>query len=333
MADIFDIDFVIPWVDGSDPIWLNTYNHFAHLEDKRYNATGERFRDWGLLRFWFRAVEKYAPWVRTIHFVTCGQIPSWLNTTHPKLHLVDHDQYLPSRYLPTFSSDTIDLNFHRIDGLSEHFVYFNDDMFLSAPVQPSDFFIHNLPREMSVRNHPPRYELGHVVLNDINLINRNLDFHSGYRKNLWKWYNYRYGLWGLRNLFFIPYKDFTGMKETHLPYSLQKSTYEIVWDKCGIDLEETSLRKFRSVLNANIWLLEYWQVVSGAFFPQNRRFGRLFSVNETDKIQRCLQHRSYKTICINDIECMDITNLKASLHTIFESVFPETCSFEQQKEE
>ena len=61
MADYCDIDFVIPWVDGSDPEWVDNYNRYAHLEDKRYNVAGERYRDWGLLRFWFRAVEKYAP--------------------------------------------------------------------------------------------------------------------------------------------------------------------------------------------------------------------------------------------------------------------------------
>lgn len=330
MADFCDIDFVLPWVDGSDPEWVDNYNRYAHLEDKRYNVAGERYRDWGLLRFWFRAVEKYAPWVRTIHFVTCGQVPSWLNLEHPKLHFVKHEDYMPSRYLPTFGANPIELNFHRIDGLAEHFVYFNDDMYLTAPVRPSDFFIHGLPREVAVRNHPSLYEFGHIVLNDINLINRNLDFHTLYRKNLWKWYNYRYGVWGVRNLFFVPYKDFTGMKETHLPYSLRKSTYKTVWDKCGNELEETSLRKFRSVLDVNIWLLKYWQVVSGEFFPQKIHFGRLFSANETERIRECLQRRLYKTICINDGEWKNITNFKTALRAIFEQEFPLSSSFERQ---
>ena len=332
MAETFDIDFVITWVDSSDPTWVDSYKRYAYLEDKQYNVSGERFRDWGLLRFWFRAVEEYAPWVRTIHFVTCGQVPTWLNLEHPKLHFVKHEDYMPSRYLPTFGANPIELNLHRIEGLTDHFVYFNDDMYLTSYVRPSDFFMHGLPREVAVRNHPIRYEFGHIVLNDINLINRNLDFCSGYHNNIWKWYNYRYGFHGLRNLFFIPYKDFTGLKETHLPYSLLKSTYSTVWDKCGKELEETSLRKFRSVLNVNIWLLKYWQVVSGNFYPQNRRFGRLFFVNEVESIRKCLHHHSYKTICINDGAVGDVLNLRRDLLAIFKQEFPNSCSFELQGE-
>ena len=326
---MIDIDFVIPWVDGADPVWADSYRQYAHLEDKRFNVSGERFRDWGLLRFWFRAVAKYAPWVRTIHFVSCGQVPTWLNKEHPQLHLVKHEDYLPARFLPTFCANPIELSFHRIEGLSEHFVYFNDDMFLSAPVQPSDFFKNGLPRETAIRSHLLPSEFGHIVLNDINLINKYLDFYSLYRKNLRKWFNARYGLQGLKNFLFIPYKDFTGMRESHLPYTLRKSTFEAVWQKCGKELEETSLRKFRSIMDVNVWLIKYWQVVSGEFFPQNRHFGRLFSANETDRIRRVLQHRSFKTICINDQEWKDITAIKESLLLVFENVFPDRCSFER----
>ena len=71
-----EIDFVITWVDGNDPAWI--------AERKKYNSksgdkSDTRFRDWELLKYWFRGVEKYAPWVRKIHFVTWGHYPSWLN--------------------------------------------------------------------------------------------------------------------------------------------------------------------------------------------------------------------------------------------------------------
>lgn len=68
----------------------------------------------GYLKYWFRGVEKYAPWVHKIYFVTCGQKPDWLNENHDKLVLVNHEDYIPHEYLPTFSSHTIELNFHRI---------------------------------------------------------------------------------------------------------------------------------------------------------------------------------------------------------------------------
>ena len=72
--------------------------------------------------YWFRAVEKFAPWVRKIHFVTCGHVPAFLNLAHPKLHHVKHEGFLPPEVLPTFSSHAIEMNLHRIPGLAEHFV-------------------------------------------------------------------------------------------------------------------------------------------------------------------------------------------------------------------
>ena len=133
------IDFVVLWVDGNDPAWL--------AERARYDLTSKDgsnsvvgYRDWGMMRYWFRGVEKFAPWVNHIYFVTCGHYPQWLNLHHPKLTLVKHSDFIPNEYLPTFNSNTILLNIHRIKGLCERFVIFNDDMFLTAPVRDTDFF-------------------------------------------------------------------------------------------------------------------------------------------------------------------------------------------------
>lgn len=133
------IDFVIIWVDGNDPAWRAVKNQYVP------RPVGEddqevRYRDWDNLQYWFRSVEKYTPWVRKIHFVTWGHLPKWLNVNHPKLHIVNHKDYIPEKYLPTFNSHTIEMNLHRIEGLAEQFVYFNDDMFLLKPVYMEDFF-------------------------------------------------------------------------------------------------------------------------------------------------------------------------------------------------
>ena len=135
-----EIDFVIPWVDGSDPAWQKERCQYDPKAGSSNGTNDARFRDWDLLRYWFRAVEKYAPWVHKIYFVTWGHLPVWLNTDHEKLVIVNHRDYIPAEFLPTFNANTIELNFHRIPGLAEQFVYFNDDMFLGKPVQPEDFF-------------------------------------------------------------------------------------------------------------------------------------------------------------------------------------------------
>ena len=138
------IDFVIIWVDGGDPEWQAEKSKYQS-DTENTDTRSIRYRDWDNLQYWFRAVEKYAPWVNKIHFVTWGHLPSWLDTTNPKLNIVNHKDYIPPEYLPTFSSHTIELNLHRIEGLAEQFVYFNDDMFLNKPVRPDDFFKNGLP--------------------------------------------------------------------------------------------------------------------------------------------------------------------------------------------
>ena len=103
------IDFVVIWVDGNDPQWRQEKNRFSPDEAK-FNINDVRYRDWDILHYWFRAVEKYAPWVRKVHFVTCGHVPQWLNLEHPKLHFVKHSDYIDAEFLPTFSANPIELN-------------------------------------------------------------------------------------------------------------------------------------------------------------------------------------------------------------------------------
>ena len=90
------IDFVITWVDGNDPEWQKERNKY--LSDKidlNSNQNADcRYRDIGTLRYWFRAVEKYAPWVNKIHFITWGHLPKWLNTEHEKLNIVKQELML-----------------------------------------------------------------------------------------------------------------------------------------------------------------------------------------------------------------------------------------------
>ena len=93
------IDFVITWVDGSDPAWQKKRSQFRPGEAE--DAGTIRYRDWGLLRYWFRAVENFAPWVRRVYLVTDNQCPPWLNRAHPTLVLADHRDFIPEKYLLT----------------------------------------------------------------------------------------------------------------------------------------------------------------------------------------------------------------------------------------
>ncbi len=145
------IDIVITWVDGNDPEWIKQKIQNMPAEQQYKAATAShRFRDWDNAQYIFRGIEKYMPWVNRIHFVTWGHLPTWLNVDNPKLHIVNHRDFIPEEYLPTFNSNAIELNFHRIPGISEQFILFNDDTFVIGPTRPEDFFADGKPRDAAI---------------------------------------------------------------------------------------------------------------------------------------------------------------------------------------
>ena len=151
--EAYPIDFVLFWVDPENRQWQQEkaeYRAKAFGIPEQEASLAIRYRDWDNLQYWFRGVEKYAPWVRKIYFVTWGAVPKWLNTEHPKLEIIYDRDILPEGCAPVFSPNPKEINLHRIPGLSEHFVYFNDDMFLTQNTVPGDFFEGGLPREMAV---------------------------------------------------------------------------------------------------------------------------------------------------------------------------------------
>jgi hypothetical protein len=140
----FPIDFVYTWVDHSDRAWAASKDAHAREHDLqvREDTTSlARYESHDELRYSLRALEAYAPWVRHVYLVTAGHVPSWLKRDHPRLRLVKHEDIIPGEFLPTFNSHVIEAHLHHIPGLAEHYVYFNDDVMLTKPMQPSDFFL------------------------------------------------------------------------------------------------------------------------------------------------------------------------------------------------
>lgn len=108
------------------------------------DISASRFEDNEELRYSLRSIEKHAPWVRNIFIVTNGQIPSWLNLDNPRVTIVTHqDVFQNLSHLPTFSSPAIESHIHRIKGLSQKFIYLNDDVMFGKDVWPDDFYSHS----------------------------------------------------------------------------------------------------------------------------------------------------------------------------------------------
>ena len=141
------IDFVYTWVNGSDPDFVDEitkYKQQEGIEDVSFEnerQSNNRYADFDQIKYSIRSVEKYAPWVNHIYIVTNGQVPTWLNTNHPDITIVTHAEiWRYPEHLPNFQSGAIEANLHRIEGLTDKFVYFNDDFGLIAETCPSDFY-------------------------------------------------------------------------------------------------------------------------------------------------------------------------------------------------
>lgn len=327
------IDFVILWVDGADLNWLN--------EKKQYDKSivdasscAARFRDWNNLQYWFRGVEKFAPWVNNIYFITWGHTPSWLNLEHPKLKIIKHRDFIPEEYLPTYNSNAIELNLHRIPELSEHFVLFNDDMFIIRPVSECDFFIDGKPCDEFVMNaivpHCNMPIIGHTSINNVGLINKYFNKRKLTKQMFTKIYNPKYRSGLFRNCLLSFWAEFTGFFNTHIPLAHLKGTFELLWEKEGDLLSNTCANRFRQYTDLSHWVMRYWNMCSGNFVPRHSGFGRLFTVsNNNEKAVQYIAGQKGSVVCIND-SAVEFNFEKAveEVNRSFDSILYEKSSFE-----
>lgn len=145
------IDVVITWVDGNDPRHKAKREHY--LNNKKNIAAvshkARRFSDNGEIYYCLKSIANHMPWVNRIFIITDHQVPSCiinkdtsLASILNKVNIIDHRDIFNGyeSLLPTFNSLAIESFMWRIKDLSEHFIYFNDDVFLCGPVNKSTFF-------------------------------------------------------------------------------------------------------------------------------------------------------------------------------------------------
>ena len=368
------IDFVITWVDGSDEGWLAKKRAFAEgqdfiekpsstkkqtfaenqplfekqpfIEKPRFDSSDLRFRnDFDFLKYWFRGVEKFAPWVNRIFFITAGHLPDWLNLQHPKLKIIRHSDFIPQEFLPTFNSHTIENNLYRITELSENFVYFNDDFYLLRRTRPEDFFKEGqyqgktqlLPRaffsENILINNPCRDIFPYIQMNNMALVNQDYDKRSFYKLHKTKAYNIKYGIFNLRNFLLQPWREFSLIYDPHCAIAYKKSTFQAVWQKHNKELTEASLRRFRSDRDVSHLVFYYTQLLEGKFIPRNANFSHHTMLNKDEsqnlQIIRMVESQKYHILCINDGEVKNPAKTKATLTAAFDKILPEKSLFEK----
>ena len=301
------IDFVFPYVDNSDPIWQQKYTKYCEDNNITSSLLGtekERFRDWGnLVRFVFRSIAKNMPWINNIFFIVQSesQVPEWLDKS--KVKIIYHEDFIPTRYLPTYNSTTIEMFLWNIPGLGEQFIYGNDDLFALSPCKEEDFFSSSgLPKirlylKEKVRLTPFRK----TIVRGMEMIHK--DFPS----------------------IVIPENKY--YRTDHLMAPMLKSTTAQVWAKHRIDICN-NLSAFRTDKNVNQYIYTFYQVFSNQYidvaFPGKYLDFKLANISKMCDI---ISEKSYKVICIND---SGLNNEKdaVDIYNALQGVFDKKCKYE-----
>ena len=328
-----DIDFVITWVDMDDPRWQEEFSKYAGERGNTKNGVSKaRFRDYGFLKYWFRGVEKFAPWVRKIHFVTSGQKPAWLDADNPKINLVDHKDFIPAEFLPTYNSVVIERYMYRIPGLAEHFVYFNDDFYLTNHVSPERFFRNQLPCDIAVFTYNPSWSQWYVrIKNNIRLINRHFDKREVMARWHDKWFHKSYGSKRRWNYLLRFYGKFITLRVPHNAQPYLKQTFREVWEAAGKELTETSSNRFRALTDYTPELFRIWQICRGNFEPYNTyRDTKMFPlVVKSKQAVQAIYNQTYSLICLNDnVHIRNYEEVMENIQAAFQSILPEKSGFE-----
>ena len=334
MKDV-KIDFVITWGSNDDSEWRKQYEYYSAEAGRTIDNSIYRYRNWDMLHYLFRGIEKYAPWVNKVFFITNANPPKWMNTHHPKLVILNDKDIVPSQYMPTFSCYPIEFNFHRIEGLSDKFVYFCDDMFILDEVHPTHFFKKGLPCDIgimsAINNWTPTIYSNTCFMAKA-LVNSHFDKKKAVRNHFFKWYSPMHPRLILTNLRYIRLPRFPGFAFNHLPQIYLKKTYDEIWKYCGDELSRTCASKFRSYGDVCPTLIRYWQLASGNFTPCNiYKYGKVFYLNDKNISESvdCIYHQKKKLVCLNDGEHVaHFENYKERLQKAFEKIFPEKSGFE-----
>lgn len=325
------IDAVFLWVDSADPAWRDKKAKYQPAKASEASASDVRYRDYGTLKYALRSLEKYAPWLNQIFLITDQQVPEWLDTYSSKVKIIDHREIIDDKYLPVFNSSVIEMNIDKIPGLSEKFVYFNDDMLLNRPLSPEDFFQGDQPCDYRIyKPIVPFEEFDHILINNGILLNSYLD--SKWPLSKKGIFSKKYGSDLFRNLLMMPYLKRSGVPgyvEPHGPLSLKKSSFALarqIWPK---EIAENNTHRFREYNDVTVWLVRHLQLERGEFCPRDATFTRFLRLNQTDEIKQTLESQRNGAICINDDVVDDYETCARKVNEYLEKKFPEKSSFEK----
>ena len=278
------IDLVIPFVDGNDSIWYNEFKKYKNdfKSDSKDGDARTRFDGDDILLYVFRSIQCFVPWINKIHLIVSGpsQVPKWMNTDNVKV--VYHKDFIPDFALPCFNSSVFEHFIWNIPGLSEYFIYGNDDLIFNSFVNPGDFF--NFDKG-DLRNN--------VIYSKSKIEYLNSAWHTTFVNAA------KLGTLGtdvnpvLNGYYLTCEHDFKACSVSN-----QKDIFTLYENEI-----RSSFTMFRDEKNINGYLYQIYDFVHNEFKYDSFRNCKYFALtqNNINNIKTALNDVTIKTVCINDI--------------------------------
>ncbi|MEW1954925.1 stealth family protein [Terrabacter sp. NPDC080008] len=313
----FPVDAVYTWVDGSDVEWQR--RKAAALAEATgaplspFSINDSRFMTRDELRYSLRSLEMYAGWVNHIYLVTDDQVPAWLDVDHPKLTVVSHRELFGKRgKLPTFNSHAIESQLHHIEGLSEHFLYLNDDVFFGRPVDPTRFFLSNGMSKFFLSQ--AKIALGQPGLHDWPVM-------AAGKHN--------------RDLIARRFGKQPTNKMKHVPHSMQRGVLQDIEQAFPLEHARTARAQFRAITDIAIpsSLAHYYGYFTQRAVPGSIRYfyADIARRDTPARLNALLRRRDVDVFCLNDHDSSSVSaeEQKRIITTFLDSYFPLASSFER----
>ncbi len=292
------MDAVITYVDGNDSVWKQDYEKTTNVP-----VMEKRFRDWGTLKYLLRGIETKMPFIRNVYLVVShtSQVPEWAD--QEQLKIVLHKDIIPAEFLPTFNCNPIEMHLHRIPGMDEEYIYFNDDMFPVGECKPTDFF-----RE------------GRPVIGYYTHL-----FASGMYKKICR----NSDRLARKALGMKPSCFFT--RPQHICSPMLKSQCEELYSMVEDEIRKTSATRTRTEENLNQYLFLDYMNYKGMVIKEkisNKHFS--VAVASPDSLRDFLHKPTRNLVCINDVRLSEerYEQLRGTILDAFESTFPAKSRFE-----
>lgn len=293
------MDVVITYVDGNDPVWQQDYQKYTNVP-----VMQKRFRDWGTLKYLLRGIEVNMPFIRNVYLVVShpSQVPAWADTSNLKIVL--HEDIIPEEYLPTFNCNPIELHLHRIEGLDDEYLYFNDDMYPVGKCVPEDFF-EGGKAKIGYYKHLLAFGMYKKICKNSDRLARKA---LGMSSSIW----------------FV--------RPQHIPSPMIRQECDMLYSLVKDEVHKTSASRTRTEDNLNQYLFLDYMYYKGRLVSEaisNKHIS--VALTSVSRLKEAILQPKGKMLCVNDVHLSDrrYEELRSAMLEAFEKKFPQKSRFEK----